>query len=47
MLMVVRDYVQPLPSGLAADGVTDEATADLDEMVKAIRQVAGDTGMQG
>jgi hypothetical protein len=47
MLMVVRDYIQPLPPGLAADGVTDEATADLDEMVKAIRQVAGDTGMQG
>jgi hypothetical protein len=25
---VVRDYIQPLPPGLDADGVTDEATAD-------------------
>jgi hypothetical protein len=38
LLMVVRDYIQPLPPGLAADGVTDNLTPDLAEMVTALRQ---------
>lgn len=45
MLMVVRDYVQPLPRGLAADGVTDRVTPDLEELVAALRQARQDTGL--
>jgi len=36
LLMVVRDYVRPLPPGLAADG-SDLLTQDLSEMVRAVR----------
>ena len=36
LLMVVRDYVRPLPPGLAADG-SDLLTQDLGEMVRAVR----------
>jgi hypothetical protein len=39
LLMVIRDYIEPLPPGIANDGVTDRATADLTEMVSAIRGV--------
>ena len=37
LLMVIRDYIEPLPSGLDNDGVTDLVTPDLAEMVSAIR----------
>jgi hypothetical protein len=37
LLMVVREYVQPLPAGLAADGIADDLTPDLVEMVAALR----------
>src|SRR5260370_17691915 len=33
MLMTIRDFVQPLPRGLADEGVTDRVTADLAELV--------------
>jgi hypothetical protein len=36
LLMVIRDYVRPLPVGESADG-SDGATADLKTMVEAIR----------
>ena len=49
LLMVVRDYVRPLPPGIAADGITDRATADIVEMVTALRNArstydSGDIG---
>jgi hypothetical protein len=44
MLMVIRDYIQPLPRGLAADGVTDNLTPDLEEIVAALRQARDDAG---
>jgi len=37
MLMVVRDYIKPLPPGIAADGEADRVTPDLAEMVAALR----------
>ena len=37
LLMVIRDYIEPLPPGLDSDGVTDLVTPDLAEMVSAIR----------
>jgi hypothetical protein len=47
MLMVIRDYVKPLPPGLAADGVTDNLTQDLKEIVAALRKARQDTGLAG
>lgn len=45
MLMVIRDFIKPLPRGLAADGVTDELTHDLEELVAALRQARDDSGL--
>lgn len=47
MLMVIRDFIKPLPRGLAADGVTDNLTRDLEEIVAALRQARHDTGLTG
>ncbi|HEX4091874.1 MAG TPA: hypothetical protein VHZ33_24435 [Trebonia sp.] len=47
MLMVIRDYIQPLPRGLATDGVTDNVTPDLQEIVTALRQARQDSGLAG
>ena len=47
MLMVVREYIQPLPRGLDADGVTDNLTTDLGAMVMALREARLATGYQG
>jgi hypothetical protein len=47
MLMVIRDYIQPLPQGLAADGTTDNLTPDLEEIVAALRQARQDSGLAG
>lgn len=47
MLMVIRDFIQPLPRGLAADGVTDHLTPDLEEIVAALRQAQQDSGFAG
>jgi hypothetical protein len=47
MLMVIRDYIQPLPRGLAADGKTDNLTPDLEEIVAALRQARQDSGLAG
>ena len=38
LLMVLREYVEPLPPGLSEDGSTDLLTADLQEMVNVLRQ---------
>ena len=47
MLMLVREYIQPLPRGLDADGVTDNLTSDLGGMVMALREARRATGHQG
>lgn len=47
MLMVIRDFIKPLPKGLATDGVTDELTDDLEELVAALRQAREDSGLAG
>jgi hypothetical protein len=46
MLMLVREYVQPLPRGAGMDG-PDPVTGDLDEMVTALREVRQATGLEG
>jgi len=38
LLMVLREYVQPLPPGLSEDGMQDLLTPDLQEMVAALRE---------
>ena len=47
MLMLVREYIQPLPRGLDADGITDNLTTDLGAMVMALREARLATGYQG
>ena len=47
MLMLVREYIQPLPPGLDADGVTDNLTTDLGGMVMALREARQATGYKG
>ena len=47
MLMLIRDYIQPLPRGLDADAVTDLVTPDLKEQVAAIREARNETGLHG
>lgn len=39
LLMVIREYVRPLPAGVAPDG-TDLLTSDLAEMVAVVRAVS-------
>lgn len=46
MLMVIRDYVQPLPPGAEPNG-PDPVTPDLQEMSEALRTVRDGTGMRG
>ena len=40
LLMLVRDFIRPLPAGTAADG-RDVLTADLAEMVDVVRLIRG------
>ncbi len=47
MLMLIREYIQPLPRGLDADGVTDNLTTDLGAMVMALREARQATGYKG
>jgi hypothetical protein len=46
MLMLVRDYVRPLPEGIGEDG-SDGVTPDLAELVRVLRQTGGSLGLQG
>ncbi|GAA4968763.1 hypothetical protein GCM10023225_08820 [Kineococcus glutinatus] len=46
MLMVVRDYIKPLPPGLGADG-RDRLTDDLHDLVAVLRQARQNFGHQG
>jgi hypothetical protein len=47
MLLVMREYIQPLPRGLAVDGVTDNLVPDLVEQVLALRDSREGTGHHG
>ena len=40
LLMLIRDFIRPLPEGTAADG-RDLLTADLAEMVDVVRLIGG------
>jgi hypothetical protein len=46
MLMLVRDYIQPLPA-VIEDGVTDKVTPDLAELARLLRRLGGESGVQG
>ena len=46
MLMLVREYVQPLPRDAGPDG-PDPVTPDLRELSEALRTVRESTGMRG
>lgn len=49
MLMLIRDYIRPLPEGLVEQGGAhvDGVTADLQEFVDGIRTARSETGMKG
>lgn len=50
MLMVIRDYIRPLPVGLEDDGTAmdpDGVTPDLQEIVDALRTGSGLTDFEG
>ena len=46
MLMIIRDYLRPLPAGIRADG-RDGVDSDLDELVRELRRGGGEAGIQG
>jgi len=47
MLMLVRDYIQPLPAVPGPDGGPDKVTPDLAELAKLLRRLGGESGVQG
>lgn len=47
MLMLIRDYIQPLPRGLAEEGGSDFVTPDLEELVESLRTSREASGYQG
>jgi hypothetical protein len=47
MLMLVREYVQPLPAVPGPGGGPDKVTPDLAELVKLLRRIGGESGIQG
>lgn len=47
MLMVLREFVQPLPPDWDGDGCTDYLTDDLAMMVAALREARQATGYKG
>lgn len=46
MLMLIRDYVEPLPAVPGDDG-KDRVTPDLVEVLSGLRQAGGETGFHG
>jgi len=47
LLMLVRDYIQPLPAVPTDDGLSDKVTPDLAELARTLRQEGGAAGIQG
>lgn len=47
MLMVLREFVQPLPPAWDGDGCTDYLVTDLAMMVRALREARRATGHKG
>jgi hypothetical protein len=47
MLMLAREYIQPLPRVPGKGGMGDKVTPDLAELVALLRQVGGTAGIQG
>ncbi len=47
MLMIIREYIRPLPPGLAEEGGPDLVTPNLEELVRSLRRLAGESGIQG
>ena len=46
MLMVIREYIRSLPVGPTAAG-GDGVTGDLTDLVKELRRIGGESGIQG
>jgi hypothetical protein len=46
MLMLIREYVRPLPVGPGEDA-TDLVTGDVQETVRMLRRTDGSLGLQG
>jgi hypothetical protein len=47
LLMLIRDYIQPLPAVPTDDGTGDRVTPDLAELARTLRQEGGAAGIQG
>jgi hypothetical protein len=47
LLMLIRDYIQPLPAVPTDDGAADRVTPDLAEIARTLRQEGGAAGIQG
>ncbi|HEY4022973.1 MAG TPA: hypothetical protein VGM75_30075, partial [Pseudonocardiaceae bacterium] len=50
LLMVVREYIEPLPPGMGADpngGESDHFTKDLEQLVRGLREGGDRTGVRG
>lgn len=46
MLMLIRDYIQPLPA-VPGDDDGDQVTPDLAELLRDLRRLGGESGVQG
>jgi hypothetical protein len=46
MLMLVRDYIKPLPGVPGPDG-KDRVTPDLEDQLRVLRRVGGESGVHG
>jgi hypothetical protein len=47
MLMLIREYIQPLPPVPGKGGQGDEVTPDLADLVALLRRIGGEAGIQG
>jgi len=47
MLMLIREYIKPLPRVPGKNGMGDEVTPDLAELVALLRREGGAAGIQG
>lgn len=47
MLMLIREYIQPLPRVPGKGGMGDKVTPDLADLVAVLRRAGGAAGIQG